>query len=142
MAVLIALTLGKWYHSPQICVHLLTTHSQSEWISLKNAPQIIASCFKAPFSGPVESIQPIEDGEEVEEITPKRKVVFVGHDTLTDVRYLRDLGYNVLNIPPHELIDTAEMYRWLRRETSNRNLGSVLADLGIAGWNLHNVSIS
>ena len=30
------------------------------------------------------------------------------------------------------------MWRYLKRETNPRNLGSILADLGIIGWNLHN----
>lgn len=55
-----------------------------------------------------------------------------------DVKYLQNMGYNVLNLPPHEIVDTAELYRFLRRENSSRFLGGVLADLGIAGWNLHN----
>jgi hypothetical protein len=30
------------------------------------------------------------------------------------------------------------MYRAFRRESQPRNLGSILADLDIAGWDLHN----
>jgi len=107
----------------------LTSHSDSEFVPLEDAPKIVASCFKPPYSGLAQ-----EDMESA----PKRKVVLVGHDTMTDVKYMRDLGYNVLNLPPHEIVDTAELYRYLRREPSNRSLGSVLADLGIAGWYLHN----
>lgn len=96
---------------------------------MEHAPEIVASCFKAPFSGPV---------QEGLESAPKRKVVIVGHDTQTDVKYLQNLGYNVLNLPPHEIVDTGELYRYLRRELSPRGLGSVLADMGITGWHLHN----
>lgn len=49
------------------------------------------------------------------------------------------MGYNVLNLGNlKEKHDTAAMYRYLRRETNPRNLGAILADLGITGWNLHN----
>jgi hypothetical protein len=37
-----------------------------------------------------------------------------------------------------ETADTAFMWRYLKRETNPRNLGSILAELGIIGWNLHN----
>lgn len=97
-------------------------------MSLADAPKTVADCFKEPFSGP------IQEGKEPE----KRNVVFVGHDGLQDIRYLQKLGYNVMNLGLHEIIDTAEMYRALRREDSTRSLASILADLGIAGWNLHN----
>lgn len=30
------------------------------------------------------------------------------------------------------------MWRYLKREANPRNLGSILAELGITGWNLHN----
>jgi hypothetical protein len=37
-----------------------------------------------------------------------------------------------------ETADTTCMWRYLRRETNPRSLGSILAELGIIGWNLHN----
>ncbi len=30
------------------------------------------------------------------------------------------------------------MWRYLKRESNPRSLGSILAELGIIGWNLHN----
>jgi hypothetical protein len=36
------------------------------------------------------------------------------------------------------MADTAFMWRYLKREGNPRNLGSILAELGIIGWNLHN----
>lgn len=37
-----------------------------------------------------------------------------------------------------ELIDTSSMYRAFKREPNPRNLGSILANLDISGWYLHN----
>lgn len=100
----------------------------SEFISIKNAPSIIASCFKPPYSNPEGSIH-----------DSKRNIVLVGHDLLTDVDYLRKIGYDVKNLSNRlENIDSSSMYRALRRETNRRNLGSCLADLSLTGWWLHN----
>ena len=69
----------------------------------------------------------------------KRNVILVGHDIATDISYLRKLGYDPYNLANlHEMIDTSLMYRALEREPHPRNLGSILANLGIAGWYLHN----
>jgi DNA polymerase III alpha subunit (gram-positive type) len=69
----------------------------------------------------------------------KRNIVLVGHDIATDINYLRKLGYDPYNLANlHEMIDTSLMYRALGREPHPRNLGSILANLEIAGWYLHN----
>ncbi|KAL5354621.1 hypothetical protein ACLOAV_000710 [Pseudogymnoascus australis] len=69
----------------------------------------------------------------------KRKIVLVGHDLQADVAFLRQLGYDPGNLSNLlECTDTTHMYRAFRREPNNSGLGKVLADLDIAGWDLHN----
>ncbi|PVH86847.1 hypothetical protein DL98DRAFT_567142 [Cadophora sp. DSE1049] len=104
----------------------------SEFINLKDAPHIISTCFKPPFSGPGDVRAENND-------QPKRNIILVGHDVGADIQYLQSIGYDVLNLSNLlEQADTAIMWRYLKRETNPRNLGSILADLGIIGWNLHN----
>ena len=87
-------------------------------------------CFKHPFSEP--DVEPIEEN-------PKRSVVLVGHDIGADISFLRTIGYDVYNLSNlQEIADTATMWRYHKRETNPRNLGSVLAELGLDTWFLHN----
>ncbi|KAI9050016.1 hypothetical protein LZ554_006161 [Drepanopeziza brunnea f. sp. 'monogermtubi'] len=103
----------------------------SEFVSLKDAPQLIASCFKHPFSGP--------EVTDVDEDHPKRSIILVGHDVGADINFMQSIGYDVTNLPNLlEQADTAVMWRYLKRELNPRNLASILAELGIIGWNLHN----
>ncbi|KAL5326879.1 hypothetical protein ACEPPN_004568 [Leptodophora sp. 'Broadleaf-Isolate-01'] len=104
----------------------------SEFINLRDAPHIISTCFKPPFSGPGQ-VAADGDGQ------PKRNIILVGHDVGADINFLQSIGYDVLNLSNLlEQADTAIMWRYLKREANPRNLGSILADLGIIGWNLHN----
>ena len=110
----------------------LTRRSDSEFINLKDAPHIISTCFKPPYSGPGK----LSTGDNEQ---PKRNIILVGHDVGADIQYLQSVGYDVLNLSNLlEQADTAIMWRYLKRETNPRNLGSILAELGIIGWNLHN----
>lgn len=88
------------------------------------------SCFKHPFSKP---------DEKANEEAPKRKVVLLGHDLPSDINYLKTIGFDVLGLSNLlETADTAWMWRYLKRELNPTKLGSILAELGILGWNLHN----
>lgn len=134
----------------------------SEWISKKEAPKVVASCFRPPFGvhpsdatansqyptveqpqyGASQSngsalymsnVPPDNDAQ------PKRNLILVGHDIKSDIEYLRDLGYDVSNLSNLlEAIDTTDLYRALKKEQNPRNLGQVLLELGLTGWNLHN----
>ncbi|MCJ1284355.1 hypothetical protein MMC26_003686 [Xylographa opegraphella] len=108
---------------------------ESEFISINDAPAVVASCFRPPFSGPLNTTVMSQYGEpEV-----KRKIILVGHDTKTDINYLRDLGYDPGNLSNLlEVLDTSEVYRALKCETQAGGLGTLLYDLGLPGWNLHN----
>ena len=116
----------------------------SEFISIKDAPQVIASCFKPPFSAdhrmqshnlpPKDSTRPTLSDPEA-----KRKIILVGHDIKSDIRFMRSMGYEVANLSNVlEAIDTADMFRALKHEQNSGSLGKVLLELGITGWNLHN----
>lgn len=65
--------------------------------------------------------------------------MLVGHDLPADIAFLRQLGYDPGNLSNLlECTDTTHMYRAFRREPHNSGLGKILADLDIAGWDLHN----
>lgn len=131
----------------------------SEWVSIKEAPQVIASCFKHPYSAPDlvdqlsgnstdehgQASSRSKDASSVPDFANKndtasaRNLILVGHDIKADIEYLRSIGYDVGNVSGIlEAIDTADIFRALKHEHQPRNLGSVLLDLGLVGWNLHN----
>lgn len=124
----------------------------SEWISIQEAPKVIASCFRYPFSVPGDYLPYPADFNQVgrhgsgsrylpsaDDIRPKRNVVLVGHDIKADIEYLRNIGYDVTNLSNLiEAIDTADLFRAMKREQQPRNLGAVLLDLELVGWHLHN----
>jgi hypothetical protein len=63
----------------------------------------------------------------------------VGHDLSADISFLQKVGYNVHNLSNlQETADTASMWRYIKRDINPRSLGSILAELDITGWNLHN----
>lgn len=129
----------------------------SEWISIKEAPQVIASCFKHPYSDPnlldhladnltnEPSQTPSRSNDDYSLPAPvkdndtasKRNIILVGHGIKADIEYLRSIGYDVLS-GIREPIDTADMFRAVKHEQQPRSLGSLLLDLELVGWNLHN----
>ncbi|ODH46379.1 hypothetical protein GX48_07535 [Paracoccidioides brasiliensis] len=94
--------------------------------------------------------------------TRARNIIFLGHDTESDLTFLRKLGCQTFTKPtataittspsslrhnqtqqtpkPHflETLDTSILYRAMKHETEPASLGRILANLGIMGWNLHN----
>ena len=125
---------------------------KSEWISISEAPQVVASCFRHPFSAPgqyhpypsdARMVGRYGSGSQylplVNNNTPKRNIVLVGHDVSADIQYLRNIGYDVSNLSNLlEAIDTTDLFRAMKRGQNSTNLGSVLLDLDLIGWNLHN----
>ncbi|KAL9600572.1 MAG: hypothetical protein Q9219_003118 [cf. Caloplaca sp. 3 TL-2023] len=117
----------------------------TEWISIKEAPQTIASCFRPHYCGRSGQADGeisgdghiLTNGEGVSE--PKRQLILVGHDVKNDVQYFRKLGYDVSNLSNLiEAIDTADLYRAWKHTQNPSKLGSVLVELELTGWNLHN----
>ncbi|KAF1951969.1 hypothetical protein CC80DRAFT_495619 [Byssothecium circinans] len=102
---------------------------ESEWVKLVDAPTLVADCFKPPFCGTAIA------GSEYEQ----RNLIFLGHDTQGDIRYLQNLGFDATALPNMlESLDTASLYRVWRREQQTAKLGNILYDFDIAGFNLHN----
>ena len=121
----------------------------SEWISIREAPQIVATGFRHPFSAPGEYRPYANEANKlsrsgqyippVDSSQPKRTIVLVGHDTQADIEYLRKIGYDVSNLSNLiEAIDTADLFRALKHEQQTRSLGAVLLELEMVGWHLHN----
>lgn len=86
-----------------------------------------------------------------------RNLIFLGHDTSVDMRYLCKLGCTIFGpanksltqpgtaetkpgLRPYflESLDTSILFRVLKRESQPTSLGNVLLDLGLTGWHLHN----
>lgn len=100
-------------------------------IPLDLAASAVEECFKPPFGGLVDS----SGGVELED----RKVVLVGHDTQTDLDYLKRLGLYAQSLPGVvDCLDSASLYRTWKQDPQIMSLGKVLADFDIIGWNLHN----
>lgn len=112
---------------------------QSEFISLSDAPAFAASCFQSPFCA-----EPgrIPTGKE-SELGEMRNLIVLGHDTLADVKYLKDLGFNALALPNLlEVQDSASIYRVWRRDPQITKLGNILHRFNIDGFGLHNAGKS
>ena len=111
----------------------------SEFVSLGDAPAAIATCFRAPFSGPV---HPQDSTTDDQTDGGLRKIVLVGHDFSNDIRYMRNLGYdvkNLSNLSKHSpILDTQGLYRMMTKAKDSPGLNSILYDLDIVGWSLHN----
>lgn len=105
---------------------------ESEFISLKDVPRMIASCFKYPFSA---KSTETSTADEVEE---KRNIIFLGHDTKQDVAYLRKLGYDPSNLANIDFLDTVAMWRAVTGEQSARGLSHIMYELELESWNTHN----
>ena len=132
----------------------------SEFISLAEAPKVLASCFRPPFGyydarnmpmGPLTLHEQhgkgwgmdISDAQGIfltdDPRKRPRKLVLVGHDVSHDIVYLQSLGYDPSGLNSLvEILDTGNLYQAWKQEEQLKNLGSVLVELGIAGWNLHN----
>ncbi|KAF1917951.1 hypothetical protein BDU57DRAFT_494404 [Ampelomyces quisqualis] len=114
----------------------------STFVSLKEAPTHVAACFHPPFGAhPSNTMK-----EELASITmsglglhENRNLIFLGHDTLTDVKYLQQLGYDPIKVENIiEAVDTAKMYQAWRRDPQPTSLGRIMNDFDVAAWKLHN----
>ncbi|KAL8815339.1 MAG: hypothetical protein Q9223_005519 [Gallowayella weberi] len=117
----------------------------SEWISFKEAPQVIASCFRPPYSRLVDGNngEHLTNGDTIananRERMEKRQIVLVGHDVRNDIAYLRQIGYDVSTLSNIiEALDTADLYRAWKHHQNPTRLGSILMEFKMVAWNLHN----
>lgn len=105
---------------------------ESEFIDLKDAPRVIASCFKGPYNNKDANSDPEAEHE-------KRNIIFLGHDTKQDVAYLRNLGYDPSNLSNLvDFQDTAAMHRAATGESQTRGLAHIMYKLELEAWNAHN----
>lgn len=103
---------------------------ESEIISKADAAAKIAECFKPPYSNACPD--PWDKYK-------KRNIIFLGHDTQTDVKFLQQVGYDVNNLDNLlEFQDTATMYRVLSQEPNPRSLAHLLDTCEVDAWFLHN----
>lgn len=112
----------------------------STFVPLVDAPAHVAACFSPPFGAhqptSAEDIAELMNGVD---LNGKRNIIFLGHDTLGDVRYLQNLGFDPMKVENLlEALDTAVMYRVWRREQQPTSLSRILYEFDIAGYNLHN----
>lgn len=128
----------------------------TEWISIKDAREAVASCFRYPFSALERSSDNIEtpsddasaknahkthpnSDEPFKVDSTERKIILVGHDIKADVDYLSNISYDVSSEPNIlEALDTADLFRAYMHEHQTRKLGNVLLAFDLAGLNLHN----
>lgn len=128
----------------------------TEWVSIKDAREAVASCFRHPFSafgrsddhiqtpnddGSAKNAHksPPNSGEPNKVDNTERTIILVGHDIKADIDYLSTIGYDVSSQPNIlEALDTADLYRAYMREHQTRKLGNVLLAFDLAGYNLHN----
>ncbi|OAL44821.1 hypothetical protein IQ07DRAFT_649015 [Pyrenochaeta sp. DS3sAY3a] len=106
----------------------------STLVALRDAPSHIAACFRPPFGA-----TPSDGADSMPPSGEARKIVLLGHDTASDIRYLKTIDYDPLkdeNVI--EVQDTAAIYQAWRLETQPTSLGRILADFGIPGSYLHN----
>ncbi|KAI9827965.1 MAG: hypothetical protein M1826_006161 [Phylliscum demangeonii] len=70
---------------------------------------------------------------------PPRPLVVVGHSINGDVAILKHLGCDLLALDQLvAVVDVAEMDRHLGGYAEKRMLATIIHDLGMIGWNLHN----
>jgi hypothetical protein len=115
---------------------------ESTFVGLKEAPSHVAACFHPPF-GVHTSNTPEDEASSIAlrelDLSEKRNLVFLGHDTLSDIRYLQELGYDPMKMENIiEAMDTAKMYQAWRRDQQPTSLGRIMNDFDVAAWKLHN----
>lgn len=109
-------------------------------VPLAEAPTHVATCFAPPFGAhPSNGVDSMVEFMKHTDQHEKRNIIFLGHDTLGDVRYLQNLGFDPMKVENLlEALDTAVMYRVWRREQNPTSLGRILYDFDIPGYKLHN----
>jgi hypothetical protein len=116
---------------------------ESEFISKADAARMVMSCFEEPFCRKLSEAEittiSISSDLPSHTVQPKRNIIFVGHAPDGDLDSLRRLGAKPLDLPNLlETLDTAQLYRLFRREQNPKSIGSILYDLELTGWHLHN----
>lgn len=104
----------------------------SEFIDLDEAAKYVEACCK-PSSDAAGGGVSLLDPEE------QRNIVFLGHDTNTDVEYLRQLGFDVHALPNMlETLDSAVLHQFWTKQPDTTSLSKILGEFDIVGWHMHN----
>ncbi|KAF2128734.1 hypothetical protein P153DRAFT_403603 [Dothidotthia symphoricarpi CBS 119687] len=112
---------------------------QSTFVPLNDAAGAVAACFRPPFGASSTGNDDMVDLMSGINLDENRNIIFLGHDTTADVRYLQQLGFDAMGLKNMvEPLDTATMYRVWKRDQQPTSLGRILHDFDIAGFNLHN----
>ncbi|EME87503.1 uncharacterized protein MYCFIDRAFT_205698 [Pseudocercospora fijiensis CIRAD86] len=116
---------------------------KTEWVGRDSLGFVLATCFKESYSKAATKDDDFPalgaDRKDVTSAEPEeRNLILVGHDVMQDVEYLDKIGYNIQRTNFMDTQDTVNMYRTYNQEPNARSLGSILADLGLASWYLHN----
>ncbi len=115
---------------------------ETQWVTLPGVRRMIALCFRNDATVPEARVpaerrqQPMTDDETY---NTGRNIVLLGHAVDNDIRYLEGLNY-IVRLVQHfvEAIDLGLMDRQIKGLQQSRALASILYDLDIVGWNLHN----
>ncbi len=116
------------------------TFGESVEVALKDIVSAVAECFHAPFSvhqtntsdGSIDLMSSKKHAE-------KRNIILLGHDPGQDIRYLKQLGYDLMKVENIlEALDTAVMNQVWRREQQSTSLEKILKSFDIQSWYLHN----
>lgn len=111
----------------------------SEFISLKEAPSIVAECFRLDVPKWPVPLDRHQVGCLSLHPSGKRNIVLVGHDIEHDIKYLQKLGYNPKNLPNLiDIVDTATLYKAWKHESQKKSLKGILSEFDITAWGLHN----
>ncbi|KAF2854938.1 hypothetical protein T440DRAFT_386696 [Plenodomus tracheiphilus IPT5] len=114
---------------------------ESTFVPLKDAAQYVADCFAAPFgahpsngAGSAYTLAPAQV-----DVSERRNLIFLGHDTPGDIQYLQKLGYDATKVDNIiEALDTAVMYQVWRRESQPTSLTKILHSFDLDGFYAHN----
>lgn len=104
----------------------------SEVVPKADIRRLLANSFKPPYGA-----RKHHDQANMEE----RPIVLVGHDILSDIRFMKSLGYDVVaQAKPVCTLDSNSIYAYLSGNSSGQNikLANALESVDIDAWFLHN----
>ena len=111
---------------------------ETQWIGLRSAAQVVGACIRSA-SGAPDPAEPLwaADGDDM--YRTGRNIVLVGQAVDNDIAYLEALGYIPRRVQHFiEGLDLGIMDREVKGLQQSRNLASILYDVNIYAWNLHN----
>ncbi|KAF2443453.1 hypothetical protein P171DRAFT_362217 [Karstenula rhodostoma CBS 690.94] len=105
---------------------------KSDFVPLKDLLTSVAACFTP--SSCADPGRKLNGGD-----SDQRNLILLGHDTLTDVKYLQDIGFDPLTLPNLlEAHDSANLYRVWQRQEQTTKLAKILEGFDIDYFGLHN----